>query len=165
MTSCASSTDEPFVAWTRGTYMDQGKTQTTINVLQQCGYSDNAQQACLSGAMEDYSAWTQTPIDFPFSIYQVTDADIPPEPKLSTDPGFTAAVMQLCANAGNCILSSQALRNPNDTSDEIVYTSMAHCIRWSGGRLSDGIAGKHHRLVRNSRQRCCTAWQFDRNVG
>jgi hypothetical protein len=126
VTSCASSTDEPFVAWTRGTYTDgQGNLQTTINVLQQCGYSDNAQQACLSGAMDDYSAWKLTPIDYPFSIYQVTDSDIPPSPKLSTDPGFTAAVMQLCASAGNCILSNQALRNPNDSSDQIVYSTMA----------------------------------------
>jgi hypothetical protein len=133
VTSCASSTDEPFVAWSRGTYMDQGKPQTTINVLQQCGYSDNAQQACLSGAMDDYSAWKQTPIDFPFSIYQVTDADIPPNPKLSVDPGFTAALMQLCASAGNCILSNQALRNPNDSSDQIVYATMAQLYPLGAG--------------------------------
>jgi hypothetical protein len=126
VTSCASSTDEPFVAWTRGTYKDQqGNTQTTINVLQQCGYSDSAQQDCLMGAIEDYSAWTSTPIDYPFSIYQITDLDVPPAPKLSTDPGFTALVMKSCADAGNCILSNQALRNPNDASDAIVYTTMA----------------------------------------
>ncbi len=126
VTSCASSTDEPFVAWTRGEYTDnEGNLQTTIHTLQQCGYSDAAQQACLFGAIEDYSAWIQTPIDYPFSIYQVTDADIPPKPMLSTDPGFTVFVMKACAKAGNCILSNQALRNPNDSSDKIVYTTMA----------------------------------------
>jgi hypothetical protein len=126
VTSCASSTDEPFVAWTRGQYTDeQGNPQTTINTLQQCGYSDSAQQACLSGAIEDYAAWTRTPIDYPFSIYQVTELDVPPNPKLSTDPDFTAAVMHAYAKEGNCILSNQALRNPNDSSDQIVYTTMA----------------------------------------
>jgi hypothetical protein len=113
------------VAWSRGEYQDpNGNTQTTINTLQQCGYSDNAQHGCLSGAIEDYSAWVRTPIDFPFSIYQVTDADIPPNPRLSTDPDFTAGVMLACQRAGNCILSNQALRDPMYSSDEIVYATM-----------------------------------------
>ena len=123
-TSCASSTDEPIIAWNRGEFMENGAPQTTINQLQQCGYSDQAQQACLAGAIEDYSAWVNTPLDFPFSIYVVTDADVPPTPKLSTDPAFTATLMEACAAAGHCILSNQALRNPLYSPDQIVYTTM-----------------------------------------
>jgi hypothetical protein len=41
--------------------------------------------------------------------------------------------MQLCASAGNCILSNQALRNPNYASDEIVYTTMAQLYSTGAG--------------------------------
>ena len=117
VTSCASNTDEPFVSWS--------DVPETIQTLQSFGYSDTAQQKCLAGAIDDYAAWTHTPIDYPFSIFQATDNDVPPTPKLCVEPNFTASVMQACIANGHCILSNQALRQPEYAPDGIVYQTMA----------------------------------------
>jgi hypothetical protein len=117
VTSCASETDEPFISWS--------DVPTTIAALQALGHNDSAQQNCLMGAIQDYAAWKRTPIDYPFSIFQATDLDVPPKPKLCTKPNFTQSVMQACEANGHCILSNQALRQPEYLPDEIVYNTMA----------------------------------------
>ncbi|MGH8013937.1 MAG: hypothetical protein ACREQ4_15725, partial [Candidatus Binataceae bacterium] len=116
VTSCASNTDEPFISW--------NADPATIQTLRQFGYSDAGQQSCLSGAIDDYSGWKKTRIDFPFSQFQNTDEDVPPDPKITTDPEFTVAVMQACYASGHCILSNQALRYPEYTPDSVVYNEM-----------------------------------------
>ena len=117
VTSCASNTDEPFVSWS--------DVPSTIATLQSFGYSDAAQQNCLTGAIADYAAWTHAPIDFPFSIFQATDNDVGDKPKLCVEPNFTKSVMQACIANRHCILSNQALRQPEYVPDEIVYNTMA----------------------------------------
>ncbi|MGH7984697.1 MAG: hypothetical protein ACREQX_00190 [Candidatus Binataceae bacterium] len=117
VTSCASNTDEPFISW--------NADPATIQTLHQYGYSDAAQQSCLSGAIADYSSWKRTPIDFPFSQFQNTDEDVPPDPKITTDPGFTVAVMRQCHASGHCILNNQALRDPAYAPDLVVYNEMS----------------------------------------
>ncbi len=110
VTSCASDTDEPFVSW-----LDA----PTVTILQGAGYTDAQQRSCLTGAIDDYSAWKATPIDFPFSLFHNTDV-LPAKP----DTAFTAQVVELCADAGNCIMSNHALNEPLATADDIVYTTM-----------------------------------------
>jgi len=117
VTSCASNTDEPFVSWS--------DVPETIAALQGLGYNDLTQQNCLSGAVQDYAAWVRTPIDYPFSIFQSTDQDVPPKPRLCIEPDFTASAMQACEANEHCILSNQALRQPEYLPDEIVYSTMA----------------------------------------
>jgi hypothetical protein len=117
VTSCASQTDEPFVAWSN--------VPATIAALQTYGYSDAAQQACLAGAIADYAAWVHTPIDYPFSIFQATDQDVGSKPKLCIEPDFTQSVMRECVANGHCILSNQALRVPLYPPDSVVYSTMA----------------------------------------
>jgi hypothetical protein len=96
VTSCASNTDEPFISWI---------DPKTVAVLHKYGYSDAAQQTCLTGAVNDYQAWKTTWIDFTFNPFMATDSS----PKVVQNPAFTIQVMESCASMGNCILSNHAL--------------------------------------------------------
>ncbi|CDZ78496.1 hypothetical protein BN59_02806 [Legionella massiliensis] len=110
ITSCASETDEPFVGW-----LDTA----TVNNLENYGYTDAQQEACLTGAIGDYSAWTHTMLDFTFSLFHLIDGG-----KVQQDPAFTIQVMNQCQLSSRCILSNHALNSPLPTSDSFVYTEM-----------------------------------------
>lgn len=108
ITSCAAQTDEPFVT-TSGPI---GKAH-----LKTAGYDDQAEQACLSGAVDDYAAWTSTPVDFTFNAYENADSGV--------DAGFTKTVMAACrTKLGDlCILDNHALQTPL-TADLAVYNAI-----------------------------------------
>ncbi|WP_244940955.1 hypothetical protein [Legionella sainthelensi] len=96
VTSCASSTDEPFISWA---------DPNAQNALISAGYTDIAQQNCLSNAINlHYAAWKSTWLDFPISPFFPMQAE-------SSEPNFTFSysVMQQCAGNGSCILSNQGL--------------------------------------------------------
>ena len=107
ITSCASNTDEPFVSW-----LDSGTVSTLIGA----GYTDAQQQACLSGAIDDYSAWTHTMIDFTFNLFHEIETT-----PITQNPSFTTDVMQLCQASSRCILSNHALDSPLLSADAFVY--------------------------------------------
>ncbi|CAM2958121.1 transmembrane protein (fibronectin III domain and Gp5 C-terminal repeat) [Legionella steigerwaltii] len=110
ITSCASETDEPFVSW-----LDS----PTISNLQSFGYTDAQQEACLSGAIDDYIAWTNTMVDYTFSLFHETDGG-----KIQQDPAFTIQVMQQCQASFKCILSNHALNSPLPSADSFVYAEI-----------------------------------------
>ncbi len=83
--SCASRTDEPFIA---------SLDATSLANMRRYGFSDAAYQGCLANAAADYRAWRLTPIDFTFNPYRDSDG-----PKLVQDPGFTISVMQAWRSA------------------------------------------------------------------
>lgn len=58
VSSCSSSTGEPFVV--SGALISQAN-------LKAAGWSPQAQEQCLSGALADYSGWKHTPITFAFN--------------------------------------------------------------------------------------------------
>ena len=97
VTSCAAATDEPFVPV---------QQVAPLATLQGAGYNDAQQEACLLGALDDYSAWKQTWIDFTFNDFLSTDG------KPTADPSFTISVMQKCTTANHCILATHYLDNP-----------------------------------------------------
>lgn len=109
VTSCASQTDEPFVATTGPV----GKAD-----LSAAGYSDAAEQACLTGATDDYSAWKQTGIDFTFNAYENFGST-------GTDAAFTKSVMALCRRkaAAGCVLDNHALQTPI-ANDRAIYDAI-----------------------------------------
>ncbi len=97
ISSCASATDEPFISW---------NDPSTVATLAAKGYTDAAQQACLSAALQHYAAWKSTLLDFPFSPFlPVQLGSSLPTPDLS----FTQGLMQACASTGRCVLSNQGL--------------------------------------------------------
>jgi hypothetical protein len=108
VTSCAAQTDEPFVA-TSG--------PTGVAHLKTAGYTDDVEQACLSGAVDDYAAWTETPIDFTFNAFEKVDGGV--------DAGFTKTVMSACRTklGGRCILDNHALQTPL-TADLAIYAAI-----------------------------------------
>jgi hypothetical protein len=65
ITSCAESTDEPFIL--------AGDAQSLAN-LQAAGYTDANETGCLTRASSDYAAWTKTPLDFTFNAFAATDS-------------------------------------------------------------------------------------------
>ena len=98
VTSCAASTDEPFVP-----VVDQ----TAIAALHTAGYTDVQQQACLRGAVDDYSRWRTTWIDYTFNNF--LQLDTRPVAQL---PSFTQSVMATCTTANHCILATHYLDDP-----------------------------------------------------
>jgi hypothetical protein len=148
VTSCASQTDEPFVPTVE---------TASRQALSDAGYTDAAQMACLSGAVDDYAAWKYTLIDFTFNSFgseQAPDAG----PRITQDAGagFTVGVMGACRTAlgSRCVLDNHALTNPLRTADQSVYDAIQamggpanfqtdgpknmHC-EWSG-TIAQGVA-------------------------
>lgn len=101
VTSCASQTDEPFVP-TTGAIAKAN--------LAAAGYSDDEEQACLNGAVDDYAAWTATPIDFTFNTYNKFSGGL--------DAAFTQSVIARCRLeiGTRCILDNHALAASTDPS-------------------------------------------------
>jgi hypothetical protein len=96
VSSCSSLTGEPFIV---------GTDPTTRANLAAAGWSVQAQEQCLEGALADYSGWQRTPVTFAFN-------------PLATDPGtdeaFTDSIMQACAQSASeggpdCVLENNDL--------------------------------------------------------
>jgi hypothetical protein len=98
--SCATLTGEPFV-------MNLGGP--AIKVMEAAGWTTQAQESCLEGALADYSGWTRTPVDFAFNPYRTVEAG-----KAVLDQSFTDQVMQACADSRShggptCVLGNNGL--------------------------------------------------------
>lgn len=117
VTSCAPQTDEPFVPTV---------DTASRNAMRAAGYTDAAQQACLMGAAEDYSAWKHTLIDFPFNVFTRVGG--------GTDPAFSLAVMEHCRAllGARCVIGNHALSAPLREHDAIIYER----IRSLGGMVN-----------------------------
>ena len=99
--SCASLTDEPMI-------MAAGPL--VAPTLLADGWTNEAQQSCLDGALSDYSSWHHTAIYYPFSPFTT----ISPSGQRGIDDSVTAEVMQRCADSLSsggpwCILGNNAL--------------------------------------------------------
>jgi len=68
VTSATMITDEPFVAIFN---------QPTIQNLQAKGFTDLAYQQALTGALDDYSPWKKTALDYSFNMYREIDTGQP----------------------------------------------------------------------------------------
>jgi hypothetical protein len=104
VTSCAPQTDEPFVP--------SAETDAKSN-LSDAGYTDEAEKACLSGAIDDYAGWTRTLIDYTFNpFYKIGGG---------TDTDFTISVMEACRSAvgARCVLDNHALGWPLADTDPL----------------------------------------------
>ncbi|WP_238584346.1 hypothetical protein [Legionella gratiana] len=107
ITSCASATDEPFISWA-----DPNAENTLISA----GYTDLAQQNCLSNAInEHYAAWKNTWLDFPISPYFPMQAE-----NSKPNFAFSYSVMQQCADSGTCIISNQGLNQQSFLNSNLV---------------------------------------------
>jgi hypothetical protein len=98
--SCATLTGEPFV---------MNLTGPAIQVMEGAGWTPQAQQSCLQGALPDYSGWTHTPVDFAFNPYRTVAAG-----RAVLDSSFTDQVMQACADSRSqggpaCVLGNNGL--------------------------------------------------------
>jgi hypothetical protein len=81
VSSCSSSTGEPFVV--SGAISSQRS-------LAAAGWTPQLQEACLEGALSDYSGWTHTQITFAFNPL--------PTPS-GPDVAFMSQIMQACAGS------------------------------------------------------------------
>jgi hypothetical protein len=87
VTSCSMETDEPFV-------LPQAAPK---------GYTDTAEEACLAGAVQDYSGWKQTEIDYTFNTFQRLQGG-------GADLSFSLSVMNACRHTRHmrCELGNHA---------------------------------------------------------
>ena len=97
VSSCSSSTGEPFIVPVAG--------MESRDAMEAAGWSVQAQESCLQGALGDYSGWKLTPVTFAFN-------PLPTAPGF--DQAFTTSVMEQCAaSAANggpvCQLGNNAL--------------------------------------------------------
>jgi hypothetical protein len=110
VTSCATLTGEPFVI---------SPSPAFISALEADGWSSAAQARCLSGALNDYSGWTHTPVEFSFNPF---NSVIPGTTRLTHDFAFTEQIMKQCADlqqstGRSCILANHALDVTSATTD------------------------------------------------
>jgi len=103
VSSCSSSTGEPFVV--------SGAPISQAN-LKAAGWTPQAQEQCLSGALSDYSGWKHTPITFAFN-------------PLPTDQGPDPTLMDQMM--GDCAASAsqggpECIVGNNDLSPKIAST-------------------------------------------
>jgi hypothetical protein len=100
VSSCATLTGEPFV---------MNMTRQAIQVMQAAGWTPQAQQRCLNGALADYSGWVHTPVTFAFNPYRTVTNGI-----ATADPSLTIQIMRACAQSRThdgpeCVLGNNAL--------------------------------------------------------
>ena len=98
--SCATLTGEPFV---------MNLTGPAIQVMEAAGWTPQAQESCLQGALADYSGWTRIPVDFAFNVYRTVVAG-----RAVLDQSFTDQVMQACSDSRSqggptCVLGNNGL--------------------------------------------------------
>jgi len=98
--SCATLTGEPFV---------MNLTGPAIQVMEAAGWTPQAQESCLGGALADYAGWVHTPVDFAFNPYRTVVTG-----NAVLDQSFTDQVMQACADSWShggptCVLGNNGL--------------------------------------------------------
>lgn len=121
VSSCSSSTGEPFVVSSR---------PATQQALRAAGWTVQRQESCLEGALSDYAGWTHTQVTFAFNPL--------PTPS-GPDVAFTAEIMQECAKSEtsggpDCVLGN------NDLS------AAAPSGKWSGPVYTeiDALLAREH---------------------
>jgi hypothetical protein len=110
VTSCATLTGEPFVI---------SPSPAFIGALEADGWSSAAQARCLSGALDDYSGWTHTPVEFSFNPF---NSVTPGTTRPTHDFPVTEQIMKQCADlqqstGRSCILANHALDVTSATTD------------------------------------------------
>ena len=118
VTSCGQQTDEPFVPTTD----DMSKTR-----LSEAGYTDELQQDCLLGAVDDYAPWLLTNVDYTINPFT-------PIRGKADDTVFPESVMAACRAAlgARCVLGNHALSAPLRAADQGVYDALGA----AGGPIS-----------------------------
>jgi hypothetical protein len=81
VSSCSSMTAEPFIVPLR---------PDNISVLHAAGYTDQAMQAGLLGAIDDYAGWKQVALDYTFNLFRGCDGG-----RIKLDETFAPQVMAL----------------------------------------------------------------------
>jgi hypothetical protein len=111
VTSCAQQTDEPFVPTSDAT--------SKANLVA-AGYTDALQQACLTGAVDDYAAWKLTNVDFTINAFVQTGAPA----DVTT---FPESVMDGCRTklGARCVLGNHALSAPLRASEQPIYDALS----------------------------------------
>jgi hypothetical protein len=80
VSSCATMTAEPFI---------MTLTPENLPKLHAAGFSDEGFKGCLIGALDDYSAWKRTNVDYTVNPFRNTDSG-----KAQPDEAFTNRVME-----------------------------------------------------------------------
>jgi hypothetical protein len=116
VSSCATLTGEPFV---------MNLTKPAIQTMQAAGWTPQAQQRCLQGAVADYAGWVHTPITFAFNPYRTVVNGV-----ATADPSVTTDIMRTCARSRDhggpeCVLGNNALSDMAATGrSAVVYAEI-----------------------------------------
>ena len=112
VTSCMTLTAEPFFLATDA---------VTLDALHAAGFSDAAYRTCLANAVNDYSPWQSTVIEFPFNPFRSTDVQ-----PWQSDLAFTKNVMTACRQSFGvrCVLDNHDLDYPVLSSIRPLYAFM-----------------------------------------
>ncbi len=113
ISSCSSQTDEPFVI---------ALDSASLAAMRPFGFSDATLMACLTNATSDYAAWKNTPLDFTFNQFRLSDG-----PSLVPDPAFTTLVMQEFRSAIGLrgVIANHGLQSPLASGAQPVYDEIA----------------------------------------
>ncbi len=107
ITACSSLDAEPFIT---------GFAADTPALLA-AGYTDAQMEQCLSNAVQDYSAWKNTPLDFTFDPLYLRTTSSQPQGNSST---FTLQVMQAFRTA----LGTRAVEATHNLNDPLASADL-----------------------------------------
>jgi hypothetical protein len=107
VTSCATTTQEPFIA--PGRPVDRATLRTD-------GWTTADEESCLSGAFADYSGWHHTTIDYPVNTFR-TELN----GRGTADTKFPTQIATECATSSThggpaCVIDNHGLRDSSATS-------------------------------------------------
>jgi hypothetical protein len=139
VSSCATVTAEPFV---------MPLTPDNLPKLHAAGFTDAGFKACLLGAIDDYSSWKHTPIDYTFNPFRDTDKG-----QAIPDPAFPIQVMEafrkrygsraVLANHGlqPTVIERQAgvYAELKKLGDPIEFQTISPSVEWDGS-VANGLA-------------------------
>ncbi len=111
VSSCATMSAEPFVL---------PLNANNIPKLHAAGYTDAAFKACLMGAIDDYSHWKDTPIDYTANPFRYADSG-----KTVPDDEFTIAVLKAFREkfGKRGVIANHGLQSPLAERQMSLYTS------------------------------------------
>jgi hypothetical protein len=114
ISSCSSSTDEPFV-------LVHGTTNTPALIA--AGYTDTAYHNCLNGAGTDYAPFQFTPIDYTFNA----EGSLQVNNVYYTDQNASVVIMDAfrAQYPVRSIVANHGLGNPSTTGQTTIYANFA----------------------------------------
>ena len=126
--SCATLTGEPFVT---------NLSPPAVAVMEAAGWTPQAQQDCLEGALSDYSGWRHTQVTFAFNPYRTIVNGHAVLDQAETDKVMTSCADSRRTGGPDCVLGNNALSDAATTGGPAaIYSQIDSLWQSTPGHVS-----------------------------